>query len=130
MENQETKDVFSFIAPALKLPGRKAISDRILPQSSQELSLSVIKQAQEDKIGITAACDGWTNIKQQHLFGVVFITSRGKILIWKAKDVSDQRSKTEDVKLLLKSLMEEAERNQIKINCYVTDSAGEYMAAR
>ncbi|CAG8671688.1 9194_t:CDS:2, partial [Ambispora gerdemannii] len=130
MENQETKDVFSFIAPALKLPGRKAISDRILPQSSQELLLSVIKRAQEDKIGITAACDGWTNIKQQHLFGVVFITSQGEILIWKAKDVSDQRSKTEDVKLLLKSLMEEAEQNQIKINCFVTDSAGEYAAAR
>jgi ubiquinone/menaquinone biosynthesis C-methylase UbiE len=71
-ENQETKDVFAFIASALKLPSRKKMSDKVLPNSAQLLQESIMKRAQDDKIGVTMACDGWTNIKQEHLFGVVF----------------------------------------------------------
>jgi len=130
LENRETQEVFKFIAPALKLPGRHAISNRILSKSAKQLTQSIVEQAKADVIGVTAAFDGWTNIKQEHLFGVVFITSSGKTLIWGAKDISDQRSKTEDVKMLIKSLMNNAESKQIKINCYVSDSAGEYAAAR
>ncbi|RHZ50422.1 hypothetical protein Glove_499g7 [Diversispora epigaea] len=81
-ENQETKDVFTFIAPALKLPSRKAMSDRILSKSTKVLTQSIIKIAQEDKIGVTAAFDRWTNVKQENLFGVIFITSNGETLIW------------------------------------------------
>ena len=130
MENKETQDVFNFIAPALKLPGRRAISDRILPNSANELTKSILQIASDDKIGVTAAFDGWTNIKQEHLFGVIFITSQGETLIWGAHDVSDQRSRTEDVKLLIKNIMDDAEQKGIQINCYVSDSAGEYAAAR
>jgi hypothetical protein len=130
LENNETREVFRFIAPALKLPGRHAISNRILSKSAKNLTESIIEQAKADVIGVTAAFDGWTNVKQEHLFGVVFITSTGKTLIWGAKDISDKRSKTEDVKLLIKNLMNNAESKQIKINCYVSDSAGEYAAAR
>ena len=122
--------VFKFIAPALKLLGRHAISNRILSKSAKQLAESIVEQAKADVIGVTAAFDGWTNVKQEHLFGVVFITSSGKTLIWGAKDISDQRSKTEDVKKLIKNLMNNAESKQIKINCYVSDSAGEYAAAR
>ena len=130
MENKETQEVFKFIAPALNLPGRHAISNRILSKSAKQLAESIVEQAKADVIGVTAAFDGWTNVKQEHLFGVVFITSSGKTLIWGAKDISDQRSKTEDVKKLIKNLMNNAESKQIKINCYVSDSAGEYAAAR
>jgi hypothetical protein len=130
LENKETQDVFRFLAPALKLPSRKAISNRILSKSVTQLSESIIEQAKSDIIGVTAAFDGWTNVKQEHLFGVVLITSFGKILIWGVKDISDQRSRTEDVKALIKNLMDNAESNQIKINCFVSDSAGEYAAAR
>ena len=130
LENKETQEVFRFIAPSLKLPGRHAISNRILSKSAKQLTESIIEQAKADVIGITAAFDGWTNIKQEHLFGVVFITSSGKTLIWGAKDISDQRSKTEDAKKLIKNLMNSAESKQIKINCYISDSSGEYAAAR
>ncbi|GBC01712.1 hypothetical protein RclHR1_00430029 [Rhizophagus clarus] len=99
-ENEETKEIFNFIAPALKLPSRKRMSDRILLHATKMLKQSITKSAQNDKIGVTVACDGWTNIKQEHLFGVVFITST------------------------------EAEKNKITINCFVSDSAGEYAAAR
>lgn len=130
MENKETLDVFNFISPALKLPGRRAISDRILPNSANELTKSIVQVASNDKIGVTAAFDGWTNIKQEHLFGVIFITSQGEPLIWGAHDISDQRSRTEDVKILIKNIMDDAEQKGIQINCYVSDSAGEYAAAR
>ncbi|GET04238.1 DUF659 and ribonuclease H-like domain containing protein [Rhizophagus clarus] len=76
------------------------------------------------------ACDGWMNIKQEHLFGVVFITSTGEMLIWGAKDISDERSKTKNVINHIKNIMVEAKNENIKINCFVTDSAGEYAAAR
>lgn len=130
LENKETQEVFRFIVPTLKLPGRHAISNRILSKSTKQLTQSIVEQAKADAIGVTAAFDGWTNVKQEHLFGVVFITSHGKTLIWGSKNISDQRSKTEDVKMLIKSLMNNAESKQIKINCYVSDSAGEYAAAR
>ena len=129
-ENQETKDVFTFIASALKLPSQKRMSDRILPHSTNMLTQSIIKSAQDDKIGVTVACDGWTNIKQEHLFGVIFITSIGESLIWGAKDISDERSKTENVIGHIKNIMIEAEKEKIKINSFVTDSAGKYAAAR
>jgi len=129
-ENQETKDVFAFIAPALKLPSRKRMSDQVLPQSTKILTQSIKKIAQNDKIGVTAAFDRWTNIKQEHLFGVVFITSTGETLIWGAKDISDERSKTENIINYIKNIMVEAENNRIKINCFVSDLADEYAAAR
>jgi len=80
-ENQETKEVFAFIAPALKLPGRRRMSDKVLPNSTKILTQSITKIAQNDKIGVTAAFDGWTNVKQENLFGVVFITSMNEILV-------------------------------------------------
>lgn len=57
-ENQEIKDVFTFIAPALKLPSRKRMSDQILPHATKTLRQSIMKSAQDDKIGVTVACDG------------------------------------------------------------------------
>ncbi|CAG8665548.1 1665_t:CDS:2, partial [Ambispora gerdemannii] len=50
-------------------------------------------------------------------------------LVWNIHDVSDQRLRTEDVKLLIKGIIDDAEEKDIKINCYVSDSAGEYAVA-
>ncbi|RGB36845.1 hypothetical protein C1646_813758 [Rhizophagus diaphanus] len=66
------------------------ISNRILSKFANQLSISIIEQAKDDAIGITAVFDSWTNVKQEHLFGVVLITSSGKTLIWGAKNISDQ----------------------------------------
>jgi len=129
LENQETKDVFTFIAPALKLPGQRKMSDKILPKSTEILKQSITKMAQDDQIGVTAAFDGWTNVKQEHLFGIVFIRSTGETLIWNVSDINDKRSKTNDVINHIKKIMVDAEEKNIKINCFVSDSAGEYAAA-
>ncbi|EXX53248.1 hypothetical protein RirG_245600 [Rhizophagus irregularis DAOM 197198w] len=88
LKNKETQEVFRFIAPALKLPGRHAISNRILSKSAKQLTQSIVEQAKADVIGVTAAFNGWTNVKQEHLFGVVFITSSGKTLIWGLKTLA------------------------------------------
>lgn len=64
------------------------------------------------------------------MFGVVLITSTGETLIWHAKDIGDERSKTEDVINHIKKIMIDAEKKEIKINCFVSDSAGEYAATR
>ena len=51
-------------------------------------------------------------------------------MIWKARDISDQWSKTKDVKLLIQSIINDAKQKEIQINCFVSDSVGEYAAAR
>ncbi|CAB5382645.1 unnamed protein product [Rhizophagus irregularis] len=43
-----TQEVFRFIAPALKLPGRHAISNRILSKSAKQLTQSIVEQAKAD----------------------------------------------------------------------------------
>src|SRR4051794_28060962 len=106
------------------------MSDQILLKSTKMLTRSIIKIAQGDKIEVTAACDEWTNVKQENLFGVVFITSMGKILIWDARDISAERSKTENVINHIKDIMAKVEKKQIKINCFVSDSAGECAATQ
>ncbi|RGB25382.1 hypothetical protein C1646_771816 [Rhizophagus diaphanus] len=73
VENEETKALFKFIAPGLS----------------------------NDKDGITAAFNGWTNVKMEQLWDVVFITSKGQPLVWRAHEIT-----------------------------FVSDSAGEYAAAR
>jgi hypothetical protein len=130
VENAETRALFNFIAPGLKLPSRKKLGGSILLNSSQNLQENIIKLVCADKDGVTATFDGWTNIKQEHLWGVVFITSQGQPLIWGAKEIGSERSRTEDVIRHIKNLMDEAQKKQIIIKAFVSDSAGEYAAAR
>ncbi len=89
-----------------------------------------VKTVINSRRSITAAFDGQTNIKQEYLFDVIFIISQGEVLIWEARDISDQRSKTKDIKLLIQSIMDDAKQKEIQINCFVSDSTGEYAAIR
>ena len=101
-----------------------------MKSASKDLVKKNIATAQKDLDGVTAAFDGWTNVRFEHLFGVVFITSEGKTITWGAKDISSERSKTQDVINHIKDIMEEVSKHQINIKCFVSDSAGEYAAAR
>ena len=62
--------------------------------------------------------------------GVVFITTSGQPLIWGAYDISAERSKTEDVIRHIEKLMSDANKDHINIKAFISDSAGEYAAAR
>ncbi|CAG8474648.1 3035_t:CDS:2 [Racocetra persica] len=63
---------------------------------SMKLTKDILECVCADRVGITAAFDGWINIKQKHLFGVVLITSQSISLIWNACNISNLQSKTEN----------------------------------
>ncbi|PKY26484.1 hypothetical protein RhiirB3_513536, partial [Rhizophagus irregularis] len=107
-ENPETCELFRFCIPAVNLPSAKALSGSVLKATSKNLVDSIIITAQNDLNGVTAAFDSWSNIRSEHLFGVVFITSEGKSLTWGAKDISSERSKTSNVISYIKDIMEQA----------------------
>ena len=129
-ENPGTHEFFKFCLPVVKLPSTKVLSGSVLEKASKELVKNNIAVAQKDLDGVTAAFDGWTNVRSEHLFGVVFITSEGKTITWGAKDISSERSKTQNVICHIKDIMEQAHKYKINIKFFVSDSAGEYAAAR
>ena len=130
VENEETQAVFKFIAPGLKLPNRKKLGGKILLKTSENFQENILKIAQLDESGLTATFDGFTNVKQENIWGVVLITSNGQSLIWDAQETSSERSRTEDVIRHIEQLMDEANKQKINIKAFVSDSAGEYAAAR
>ena len=65
VKNEETKALFEFVAPGLILPNCKAISGRILNNTAEFLQHNIVKTAANDKDGVTATFDGWTNVKME-----------------------------------------------------------------
>jgi hypothetical protein len=100
VENQETLEFFKFLNPNLVLPSRKSLSNRILMTETKNLNLFRDDKLNSDDIGVTLAFDGWKNILNQHIFGSLFITSSGEVLIWKTLDTSSERERM--VELFLK----------------------------
>jgi len=45
---------------------------------------------------------------------LVFITSKGEVLVWKAEDISSEREKKEEVIKKIKQML----ANESKLNCY------------
>lgn len=58
------------------------------------------------------------------------ITSSGEVLIWKAKDISVERARTEEVKAKITELIDDVAKKNIVISAVVTDSHSSYAAAR
>ena len=77
------------------------------------------------------AFDGWKNILDQHIFGSLFITSLGEILIWDASaDINSERERLIEVIPKIKELIQEINGLNIKLNVIVSDSASAYAGAR
>jgi hypothetical protein len=117
-ENPETCELFKFCAPVIKLPVVKTLAGPFLKSASNNLVNKNISIALKNLDGVTAVFDSWTNVQSEHLFGVVFITSEGKA-IRGAKDISSERSKTQDVICHIKDIMEQASERSINIKCFV-----------
>jgi len=130
INNEDTKALFKFVAPDIKLPTHKRLGGQILLDTSKNLQETILKIAQSDEYGVTIAVDGWSNVKQEKLWGVVLITSDGRPLIWGAQEVTSERSQTQDVIRHFENLLDELNSKNIKISAFVSDSAGEYVAAR
>jgi len=125
-----TIEFFEFLNPSLVLPKRKALSNRILNRETNDLNKLRDEKLINDQIGVVLAFDGWKNILNQHIFGSLFITSSGEILIWDASDISNERERLIEVMPKIKELIQEISGLNIKLNAIVSDSAPAYAAAR
>ena len=77
-KNEDTIALFEFLAPGLKLPKRGGTA---LMKSAQLLQDNIIKVAKNDTDGVTATFDGWTNVRREHIWEVVFITTASQSLV-------------------------------------------------
>ncbi|CAG8641539.1 11930_t:CDS:2, partial [Gigaspora margarita] len=82
-------------------------NNRILINATNEVQTTIKDLACNDKIGITIAFDGWHNVVNQELMGIVFITSSEETLIWGAEDISIERQRKEEVIIRIRNLFEE-----------------------
>src|SRR3989337_992498 len=87
----EAKELFEFLNPYLKLPDRKLLGGKILQDAVSEGNKVMQMALKEDPVGVTLTFDGWTNVKNEQLLGVVVITSEGRPYVWKADDISTER---------------------------------------
>ncbi|CAG8791945.1 5057_t:CDS:1, partial [Acaulospora morrowiae] len=95
----------------------------------EELQCKQAINIKQDEIGNTLAFNGWKNINHQEVLGSVLITSKEKVLVWRAEDISDDSAYTVDVVKKIKSFFTHAEKDGIKIIAIVMDSASTYASA-
>ncbi|RHZ78817.1 hypothetical protein Glove_155g152 [Diversispora epigaea] len=126
----EAEELFTFLNPYLKLPDRRLLGGRILNDAVNDSNNSMIKALQEDPIEVTVTFDGWTNVRNEHLMGIVIITSEGRPYVWKAIDISSEHETHVEVIEKINTIIKELNDNSITICALVTDSAGAYAAAR
>jgi len=130
VENKEVQELFYFLNPALKLPRRKSLGGRILDVESKILDNEMMQKLKNDPVGITLSFDGWTNVLNQNILGSVFITSEGKVIIWKAVDISGEFERWKEVVEKTETMFKDIDKMGIKLIAVVTDSASSYAAAR
>ena len=83
-----------------------------------------------DRIGITLSFDGWTNVCEQKLIGMVLTSSDGQPYIWKAADISSERVTNIEVRSKVEEMMSQLNELQIPLLAVITDSASAYNAVR
>ena len=132
VNNPSTQAFFHWLNPNLKLPDKKQLAGPILDQAIQN-----VDKVRQDKLnqiheqaGITLAFDGWKNIINQEILGIMMIMPSGETLVWKAIDISDQRERAIDIILHIENLLEELKEKSIKIAAIVSDSAAAYASAQ
>ncbi|PKK69854.1 hypothetical protein RhiirC2_780483 [Rhizophagus irregularis] len=98
----------------------KALSNRILNRETKDLNTLGDEKLINDQIGVVLAFDGLKNILNQNIFGSLFITSSGEILIWDASDINNECERLIEV---MKDLIQEIDMLNIKLNAIVSDTA-------
>jgi hypothetical protein len=126
----EAKELFEFLNPFLKLPDRQTLGGEILKDAVSEKEEEMKIALKEDPIGVTLTFDGWTNVKNEQLLGVVIMTSEGRPYVWKADDISSERETHVEVIEKTEAMIAELKLKDINVCAVVTDSAGAYAAAR
>ncbi|CAB4475586.1 unnamed protein product [Rhizophagus irregularis] len=88
VENQKTIKFFNFISPLLKLPNRKTLADELLKNSAERVQNNIEAAAKDDKYGVSISLDGWKNVVEQNILGLVITRSDGQSLAGR-NDLSD-----------------------------------------
>ena len=88
------------------------------------------KALYEDPVGVTLTFDGWTNVKNEQLLGIIILTSKRKPYIWKVVDISLEKEIHIEVIKKTEDIISELKNKEINVCAVVTDSAGTYAAAR
>ena len=91
VNKSEARELFEFLNPHLKLPDRHLLGGEILNDAVSEGEEAMQVALKEDQTGVTLTFDGWTNVKNEQLLGVVIMTSEGRPYVWKAEDISSER---------------------------------------
>ena len=130
IEDEDIVAAFKLINPAVKLPSWRKLGGSILKRESTQTKEQIENIAKEDKIGVTLAFDGWKNIVKQKLMGTMLITSQGKTLVWKAEDISAERTRAIEINAFTERYIEDLLVKQIIPICVVSDSAGENVKSR
>lgn len=130
VNSPEAKDLFQFLNPQIKLPDRRVLGGRILNAAVSERDKTMHNDLCQDALGVTLTFDGWTNVKNEQLFGVMVITSGGKPHVWKATDISTERESYIEVMNKTRTMIDELKNIEVKVLAVVTDSAAPYAAAR
>jgi hypothetical protein len=126
----EAKELFEFLNPFLKLPDRQTLGGEILKDAVSEKEEAMEIALKEDPVGVTLTFDGWTNVKNEQLLGVVIMTSEGRPFVWKADDISSERETHVEVMEKTEAMIADLKLKSINVCAVVTDSAGAYAAAR
>ena len=84
----------------------------------------------EGPISVTLTFDGWTNVKNEQLLGVMIITSEGRPYVWKVTDISTEKESHVEVMEKTKAMIDELKNMDVQVSAVVTDSAGPYAASR
>ncbi len=124
-------DLFEFLNPHLILPGWKVLSNHILNDEIESIDKLWDEKLSNDQIGVILAFNGWKNVLSQHIFGSLFITSSGKILIWKAFDISNKRECMIEIIPKIEDLIKDAENDLgARVIAIISDSVAAYAEAR
>ena len=122
--------MFEFLNSYLKLPDCRALGRQILEAAVSQEDKAMREALREDPIGVTLTFDGWTNVKNEQLLGVMIITSEGRPYVWKATDISMERESHVEVMEKTKAMIDELKNMDVQVSAVVTDSAGPYAASR
>ena len=126
----EARELFEFLNPFLKLPDRRNLGGKILENAVAEEDKSMEIALKKDQIGVTLTFDGWTNVKNEQLLGVVIMTSEGRPYVWKAVDISLERETHVEVIEKTETMISDLRSNGVNVCAVITDSASAYAAAR
>ncbi|CAG8817496.1 8102_t:CDS:2, partial [Gigaspora margarita] len=119
----------------------KLVNSAIQLLSWHKLSRSILKKevnitkeqfellAKNDNIGVTLVYDGWKNVVKQKIMGPILITSKGKVLVWNAEDVSSERSCASNINSYTERYIEDLAIKNISVIGIVSDSAKENILA-